>query len=78
MTDARGRHRIWGVVGSTHPLGGVLLPHNCVYVIDDAGTRRDRYDKRVLTMRDLNNYAPKDQESIFEIRGVRCGATTHQ
>jgi len=76
VMDACGRHRIWGVIGSSHPLDGMLLPHNCVYVIDDAGTLRDRYDKRVLSMRDLKSYTPGDHETVFEIRNVRCGLMT--
>lgn len=64
---------IWVMFGSSHPLTGDHLPHNCVYVVDDKGQLVTRYDKRRCSIRDLNNYTPGDAPSTFEVDGVTFG-----
>ena len=65
--------KVWVILGSSHPLSGKHLPHNCVYVIDKQGRVQDRYDKRFCTGGDLRHYSPGDHLSVFDINGVRCG-----
>ncbi len=71
---------LWVVVGSTHRLTGRHKPHNSLYIIDDRGRLVDRYDKRFCagdrsgSAGDLAHYSPGSHFSVFEIRGVRCGA----
>jgi len=71
--------RLWIVLGSSHRLTRGHKPHNSVYVIDDRGAIRDRYDKRFCggdpagRTGDLAHYSPGDHECLFEIRGIRCG-----
>jgi deaminated glutathione amidase len=65
---------VWVVVGSSHPLGGRHKPHNSLYVIDDAGRLRTRYDKRFCTASDLAHYSPGTAFTVFDVKGVRCGA----
>lgn len=72
--------RIWLVLGSSHRLSGGHRPHNCLYVVNDRGEIVDRYDKRFCsgdvdaTSGDLAQYSPGDHRSVWEIRGLRCGA----
>lgn len=72
--------RLWVIVGSAHPLTPPHKPHNCVYIIDDNGALVERYDKLYCagnaegTMGDLAHYSPGNHFSVFEIKGVRCGA----
>ena len=65
--------KLWLVVGSSHPLSGDHLPHNCLYVIDPAGDIVERYDKRFCTRSDLRLYSPGNHCSVVEINGVQCG-----
>jgi Carbon-nitrogen hydrolase len=71
---------IWVVVGSAHRFSASAKPFNCLYVIDDAGRVRDRYDKRFCAgdrdeeSGDLAHYSPGDHFSVWDIDSVRCGA----
>ena len=72
--------KLWVVVGSAHRLSGHHKPHNSLYIIDDKGSLVDRYDKmfcvgdRTGKTSDLAHYSPGSHFSVFEIKGVRCGA----
>jgi predicted amidohydrolase len=72
--------KMWVIVGSAHQLVGRHKPHNSLYIIDDKGCLVDRYDKMFCTGErsgksgDLAHYSPGSHFSVFEIRGVRCGA----
>ena len=65
---------LWVIVGSTHRLTGSRKPHNSLYIINNAGKMVTRYDKRFCTASDLRHYTPGGAFTIFDIRGVRCGA----
>ena len=74
------RGKIWVLLGSSHPLGGKLRPHNSLYVINNKGQIVDRYDKRFCTgkggrMRtlDLAHYSPGNRPTTFEVKGFTCG-----
>ena len=72
--------KMWVVVGSAHRLSGRHKPHNSLYIIDDGGRLVERYDKmfcvgdRSGKTSDLAHYSPGSHFSVFEIKGVRCGA----
>jgi deaminated glutathione amidase len=72
--------RLWVVLGSAHRLTPPNKPHNSLYIINDDGQIVDRYDKRFLsgdvsgTSGDLAHYTSGNHFSIFDIKGVRCGA----
>lgn len=75
------RRKIWAVLGSTHPLGDGLSPHNSIYVIDDKGRIVERYDKRFCTglsgkkpTMDHCHYSPGNHAAVFKIKGITCGA----
>jgi predicted amidohydrolase len=69
---------LWVVIGSAHRLTGRRKPHNSLYVIDDRGRLRDRYDKRFCASDakgrggELSHYTPGDHPCTFDIDGVRC------
>ena len=78
MTLAR-RLGIWVVLGSSHRLSNSHKPHNSLYVIDQRGEVRDRYDKVFCTgdrdqrTEDLKHYSPGDHLVTCEINGIKCG-----
>jgi len=71
--------KLWVILGSSHRLSGDHRPHNSLYLIDDRGRIRDRYDKLFCTgdatgkRYDLKHYSPGDHFVTFELKGVRCG-----
>ena len=65
---------LWVAVGSSHPLTEGHRPHNSLYVIDGTGKLVTRYDKRFCTGSDLAHYSPGDAFTVFEVKGIRCGA----
>ncbi|MBN2583015.1 MAG: carbon-nitrogen hydrolase family protein [Planctomycetes bacterium] len=69
-----GRLKLWTVLGSTHPLTPPHKPHNSLYVIDPRGRIVDRYDKRFLTVSDLDYYSAGDHWTTWTINGVKCAA----
>ena len=79
VAEAARKHRCWVAMGSAHPLGPGMLPHNAVYVLNDEGQLVDRYDKRFCAGAatdpegELAIYAPGDHATVFEVDGVRCG-----
>jgi predicted amidohydrolase len=73
ICDLARQRKIWVLLGSSHPLTGRHMPHNCVYVINDHGKIAERYDKRFCTGGDLRFYTPGDHFSVFSINGVKCG-----
>ena len=73
-------HGVWVLLGSTHPLGDDVKPHNSVYVINDQGSIVERYDKRFCTGTtdpepnlDLEHYSPGNHTTVFDVDGYRCG-----
>ena len=71
--------RLWVILGSSHRLSAGHKPHNSLYLIDDRGSLRDRYDKMFCTgdaresSEDLRYYSPGDHLVTFKIRGIVCG-----
>lgn len=72
--------KLWVVLGSAHRLTPPHKPHNSLYIISDQGRIIDRYDKRFLggdpvrLTGDLAHYSPGNHFTVFDIKGVRCGA----
>ena len=80
VADLARELKMWVVLGSAHRLSGRHKPHNSLYIIDDRGRLIERYDKmfcvgdRSGKTSDLAHYSPGSHFSVFEIKGVRCGA----
>lgn len=65
---------IWVLLGSAHRLNDPHRPHNSMYVISDNGTIVDRYDKRICSNTEINDfYSPGFDAAVFEVDGVRFG-----
>jgi len=80
VLDLAGKLRLWVILGSTHRLTARHKPHDSLYIINDRGKLVDRYDKmfcggdRNGKTGDLAHYSPGGHVSVFDIKGVRCGA----
>jgi len=80
VIDLAGKLRLWVILGSTHRLSGKHKPHNSLYIINDKGEIVDRYDKMFCAgdksekTNDLAHYTPGNHFTIFNIKGVKCGA----
>jgi predicted amidohydrolase len=72
--------KLWVILGSIYRLTGRHKPHNSLYIISDRGELVDRYDKRFCggdrsgRSGELLHFSPGNHFSVFDIRGVRCGA----
>ena len=65
---------IWVVLGSAHPLTSPHWPHNSLYIISDKGTLINRYDKRIISYREMNElYTAGSEPVVFEVDGFRFG-----
>lgn len=72
---------IWVILGSSHQLSANNKPHNCLYIVNNQGKIVDRYGKMFCAGRsdnpegELAYYSPGDHFCVFEIAGIRCGAS---
>lgn len=65
---------LWVVLGCAHPLTPEIRPHNSLYVIDDRGELRERYDKQYLSNTEINDwFTPGSRPVTFEVDGIRFG-----
>ncbi len=74
------QHKLWVLLGSTHPLSAGAKPHNSVYIINPQGEIVNRYDKRFCTgsagkrpTLDLVHYSPGNRFATFQVKGITCG-----
>ncbi len=80
IIDQAQKLKLWVILGSIHRLTGRHKPHNSLYIISDRGELVDRYDKmfcagdRSGRSGELRHFSPGNHFSVFDIRGVRCGA----
>lgn len=80
IIDQARKVKLWVILGSIHRLTGRHKPHNSLYIINDRGELVDRYDKmfcagdRSGRSGELLHFSPGNHFSVFDIRGVRCGA----
>jgi predicted amidohydrolase len=80
VMDLAASLKLWVILGSAHRLTPPHKPHYSLYVIGDQGLIVDRYDKRFLggdparRTGDLAHYSPGNHFTLFDIKGVRCGA----
>jgi predicted amidohydrolase len=66
--------KLWTLIGANHPLTAPNRPHNSLYVISDTGELVGRYDKRLLSFNEVNDwYAPGAEPLVFEVDGFRFG-----
>lgn len=71
-----GRLGIWVALPAAHRLSDDHRPHNSLYVIDDHGRIRTRYDERFMSQTKLNfMYTPGTGPITFEVDGLRIGCT---
>lgn len=65
---------IWVVIGSNHELTPPNRPHNSLYVISDEGRLVARYDKRMCSNSEINDwYTPGREPVLFEVDGFTFG-----
>ena len=70
-----GRLDLWTVLGCNHRLTPPNRPHNSLYVISATGSPVDRYDKRLCSQTELNDwYAPGVRPVVFDVEGFKFGA----
>lgn len=80
LIDLAGELGLWTVLGSTHKLSEPYKPLNSLYIISSEGRLIDRYDKRFCAgdaserTDDLAHYASGNHFSVFDIKGICCGA----
>lgn len=68
------KHKIWVVLGSSHPLTPPNRPHNSLYIISDEGKLVNRYDKRIVSHTEITKfYTPGSEPVTFEVDGYRFG-----
>ena len=67
----------WIILGSHHFRPDENKPFNSLYVINDRGEIRDRYDKRYLTAcrdeREIDHFSAGEKPVVFYIKGIPCG-----
>jgi predicted amidohydrolase len=67
---------LWTIVGCNHRLTPPHPPHNCLYVISDAGALVGRYDKRLCSSTEINDwYSPGFEPLVIEVDGFKFGMT---
>ncbi len=66
-------HKIWVIFGSHFFEGKSEKPFNSLFVINEKGKIKIRYDKRLLAEFDLDWYKPGTDLGIFNIKGIKCG-----
>lgn len=72
--EAAGKLGIWTVLGANHRLTPPNRPHNSLYIISDTGKLAGRYDKRLCSNTEINDwYAPGSEAMTFEIDGFKFG-----
>lgn len=65
---------IWAVLGCNHRTPDPARPHNSLYVISDKGEIAGRYDKRLCSNSEINDwYAPGTDAVTFDIDGMKFG-----
>ena len=68
---------LWVILGSHYFAQGHDKPYNSLFLIDDQGQVRGRYDKRLLTHgaggSDMKHYSPGEGPFTFQLKGVTCG-----
>lgn len=65
---------VWVVFGANHYNGPDCRPNNSLYVVDDSGKMRARYDKRLLSFTEITNWYAAGKSAItFDVDGYRFG-----
>jgi predicted amidohydrolase len=69
-----GKLGLWTVLGCNHRLTPPHRPHNSLYVISDEGALIGRYDKRLCSNTEINDwYSPGFAPLVFEVDGFKFG-----
>lgn len=64
---------IWVIFGTHLFEGKMKKPFNSLFVINNNGEIKTRYDKRLLSEFDLDWYSAGTEPGIFELKGIKCG-----
>ena len=74
---------LWAAFGGNHRLGGSLLPHNSVFIVDSRGRLVDRYDKIIHVLSpseagkkktgDHAHYSSGTRSVVFKVKGITLG-----
>lgn len=65
---------LWVVLGSAHPLTSPRRPHNSLYVISDTGALAGRYDKRLCSRTEIDDwFSPGADVLTFTVDGFSFG-----
>jgi predicted amidohydrolase len=73
-TALAGSLGMWTVLGANHRLTSPNRPHNSLYIISDRGQLVGRYDKRLCSHTEINDwYTPGSSPVVFEVDGYRFG-----
>jgi predicted amidohydrolase len=68
--------KLCAIVGANVPLTPPARPHNSLYVISDTGELVDRYDKRLISFSEINDwYTLGINPVVFEVDGFRFGCS---
>lgn len=66
--------RMWVVFGANHYNGPDCRPNNSLYVVDDSGKMRARYDKRLLSFTEITDWYAAGRSAVtFDVDGYRFG-----
>jgi len=66
------KYKLWIVIGCAHELSNKSRPHNSMYIISDDGSIVNRYDKRMLSNNEIENYyTPGFDFCAFSIKGIK-------
>jgi len=69
--------KIWIIIGSHHFEKNQSEPYNSLWIINDEGKIKGRYDKRLLTGKpdemDHLFYQAGSEKLIFKIKNIKCG-----
>ncbi|WP_246744817.1 carbon-nitrogen hydrolase family protein [Methylocystis sp. Sn-Cys] len=75
VSEHAARLGLWTVIGCNHRLQPPNRPYNSLYVISNEGKLAGRYDKRMCSNAELNDwYTPGAEAFVFDVDGVRFGA----
>lgn len=66
-------HKIWVIFGTYYFERKSNKPFNSLFVIDNNGKIKHRYNKRLLSEFDMDWYTAGKEPGVFEINGIKCG-----
>ncbi len=72
--EAAGKLGVWAVFGANHRLTTPNRPHNSLFILSDAGKLVGRYDKRLISNAEIEDwYTPGTEATVFKVEGIKFG-----